>query len=77
MIAAIRVQMNSGASSENDQVQALAMQWKKLFEASATGGDPEITERMRLAYEREPLLIQGTGIDQELLEFVRQTMDKL
>ncbi|GGY78212.1 MerR family transcriptional regulator [Cellvibrio zantedeschiae] len=77
LIAAIREKMQAGVDSESEEVKPLAMKWKTLFETSATGGDPDIAERLRLAYEREPLLIQGTGLDQELFTYIRQAMDGL
>jgi DNA-binding transcriptional MerR regulator len=77
LIAAIRQQMESGASPESQQMRPLAEQWKNLFELTASGGDPEITEKLRLAYEREPLLIQGTGLDQVLFQFIRKATDSL
>lgn len=76
LIAVIRQKMEEGASPESDEVKPFAIKWKTLFEAS-TGGDPEITAKLRIAYEREPLLIQGTGLDQALLTFIRQAMDRL
>jgi DNA-binding transcriptional MerR regulator len=77
LIAAVRQQMEVGASPDSDVVRSLALQWKNLYEASATGGDPEIAEKLSLAYEREPLLIQGTGLDQEFFRFIRAAMSKL
>ena len=77
LIAAIRQQINMGASPHSEEMRLLASQWKTLFDVSASGGDPEIAERMRFAYECEPLLIQGTGLDQEFFRFIRQAMDNL
>lgn len=77
LIAAIRQQMESGVNPESPQIRPLAEQWKNLFESTASGGDPEITENLRLAYEREPLLIQGTGLDQALFQFIRKATDSL
>lgn len=77
LIETLREKMNSGVSSTSDEVKPLARQWKTLYESSVTGGDPDITERLRLAYEREPLLIQGTGLDQALFQFIRQAITSL
>ena len=76
LIAAVREKMQTGISPESEAIRPLAIQWKTLFEAS-TGGDPEIIEKLRIAYEREPLLIQGTGLDQALFSYIRQAMDCL
>lgn len=77
LIAAIRQKMESGVSPESSQMRPLAEQWKNLFESTASGGDPEITEKLRVAYDREPLLIQGTGLDQALFQFIRKATDSL
>jgi MerR family transcriptional regulator, thiopeptide resistance regulator len=77
LIAAIRQKMVLGVSPESEEMIPLAAQWKHLFEVSVSGGDPEITEKLRLAYMQEPLLIQGTGLDQELFEFIHQAIDSL
>lgn len=74
LIEAVRQKMNAGVSATSDEVRPLALKWKALYENSVTGGDPDITEKLRLAYEREPLLIQGTGLDQELFQFIRQAI---
>lgn len=77
LIEALRKKMNNGGHATSAEVEPLARQWKTLYERSVTGGDPDITERLRLAYEREPLLIQGTGLDQALFQFIRQAIDNL
>ncbi len=77
LIAAVREQMQAGVSATSDEMRPLATQWKALFENSVTGGDPDITQKLRLAYEQEPLLSQGTGLDQTLFRFIREAMDNL
>jgi hypothetical protein len=77
LIAAVREKMQAGVSPESEAVRPLAIKWKTLFEASATGGDPDIAEKLRIAYACEPLLTQGTGLDQALFTFIRQAMDSL
>lgn len=77
LIAAVREKMHAGVSPESEEVRPLAIQWKTLFESSVSGGDAEITEKLRTAYACEPLLMQGTGLDQALFDFVRQAMDNL
>jgi len=75
LIAAVRQQMQLGSSPESNEVQPLAAQWQQLFEDSVSGGDVEITARLRIAYQQEPLLSQGTGLDQALFTFIRQAID--
>ncbi len=77
LIVAVREKMHAGVSPESEEVRPLAIQWKTLFESSVSGGDPDITEKLRTAYACEPLLTQGTGLDQTLFQFIRQAMDCL
>lgn len=77
LIAAVRAQLDSGAGPLSESVRPLAAEWKKLFETSVTGGDVVIHAQLKLAYAQEPLLMQGTGLDTELLGFIRAAMDSL
>lgn len=77
LIAAIRERIHAGATPESEEIKPLAIKWKALFELTATGGDSDIEEKLRLAYEREPLLLQGTGLDRDFLQFIRAAMDQL
>lgn len=77
LIAAIREKMHAGMAPESEEVRPLAIKWKTLSDVSATGGDLVIAKKIRMAYEREPLLVQGTGLDQEFFRFIRQAMDNL
>ncbi len=77
LIAAMRNQMESGASPSSSAVRPLAKQWQALFADSVTGGDPAIHAQLQIAYAQEPLLMQGTGIDQPLLSFVRTAIAAL
>lgn len=77
LVAAVREKMHAGVNPESEAVRPLAIQWKALFESSVSGGDPDITEKLRTAYTCEPLLTQGTGLDQALFTFIRQAMDGL
>ncbi|WP_039917267.1 MerR family transcriptional regulator [Cellvibrio mixtus] len=77
LITEVRAQMQLGISPESEVARVLALKWKALFEASVSGGDAEITARLRQAYDNEPLLVQGTGLDKKLFKFIRQAMDHL
>lgn len=76
LIARVREKMQAGVNPESEEMKPIAIKWKTLFEAS-TGGDADLTEQLRIAYEREPLLLQGTGLDQALFDFIRQAMNRL
>lgn len=71
LIAAMRARMQAGASPHDPDVRALAQRWQALFDASMSGGDEGLRARLREAYAREPALLKGTGLDPQLLDFVR------
>lgn len=77
LITEVRAQMQSGISPQSEIARALALRWKSLFETSVSGGDAEIAARLRQAFDNEPLLVQGTGLDKALFKFIRQAMDLL
>lgn len=77
LITDVRAKMQLGISPTSEEARVLARKWKKLFETSVSGGDPDITARLKQAFDNEPLLIQGTGLDKALFKFIRQAMDNL
>ena len=77
LIAALREKMQSGKTPDCAEVKPWVIKWKNLFESSVSGGDKEITEKLRIAYANEPLLTKGTGLDHELFTFIRTGMDNL
>lgn len=77
LIAEVQQMLHSGVAADSEAMRPLAKRWQQLFAAQVSGGDPEIHQQLRLAYAREPLLTQGTGLDQALLKFIRQAMDAL
>lgn len=77
LIAKLRSFMERGIAATDPSVIELAMEWQKLFESSVSGGDSDIHARLRLAYEQEPWLIKGTGLDQALLNYIRRAQDNI
>lgn len=77
LIAEVQQMLHAGVAADSEAMRPLAQRWQQLFATQVSGGDPEIHQQLRLAYAREPLLTQGTGLDQTLLKFIRQAMDCL
>jgi DNA-binding transcriptional MerR regulator len=69
MVAQVREQMDSGASPEADQAQALAKRWMALL-ARATAGNPSFMTRLNAMHEQEPEMRERSGITPELQAFV-------
>ncbi|AKU99714.1 Albicidin resistance protein [Labilithrix luteola] len=76
LIAAIRDQMTRGARPDAVEVQDLARRWLALSRAKA-GGDPELQRKLDHAFQNEPALRLGSGIDASLMVFVEQAIREL
>ena len=76
LVAKVRRQIDSGASPQAPESQVLARQWMELF-CSYAGTDPQTHLRMRTAHEKEPQLMTGTFITDDLLGFVRAASESL
>jgi hypothetical protein len=50
--------IDAGAAPQSPEAHALAQQWQAMTEF-ATGGDPVLHDKLRLAYASEPLLQAG------------------
>lgn len=74
LIAAIRQQMQAGATPESDAIQPLAKQWRNIFDSA---GNDAIQSKLRIAYQQEPLLTRGTGLDQSLLVFISRAIKSI
>jgi hypothetical protein len=57
-------------------MQALARQWQALSLAKA-GGDAALQSKLQVAFNSEPALRSGSGIDAALAAYVRQAIDSL
>ena len=77
LVAAMRRLFEQGASPEEPAVRDLAVQWKALFDVTHAGDDGSLKTRLRTAYEQEPELLRGTGLDMPLLSFVGRAMAAL
>lgn len=77
LVAAMRQQFTQSAAPDSPAVQALAAQWKVLFDITHAGDDGTLKAKLYTAYTQEPLLLRGTGLDLPLLQFVGQAMATL
>jgi len=73
LVAEVHRQMQSGAAADSPAVQALARQWLALFQSFA-GADPATREKIRVAHAKEPALLTGTWMSDDMLAFVRQSL---
>jgi len=73
LVADVYRQMESGAAPESPAVQALARRWLALFQSFA-GTDPATREKIRHAHEREPALLTGSWMSDDMQAYVRQSL---
>ncbi|MBA5605466.1 MerR family transcriptional regulator [Duganella sp. FT3S] len=76
LIADVRGQMDAGAAPASAAAQALARRWLELFRSYA-GDNPATREKMRLAHEKEPVLLTGSFMSDDVLGFIRQSIATL
>lgn len=76
LIAEVYQQMEDGTAPDNPRMRQLALRWLELVRAYV-GDDPATQEKLREAMGQHPELLEGTGISQRLLGYVRQTMSYL
>lgn len=73
LIAQVRKQVDSGAAPSDPASRALALQWMDLFKSYA-GDDPATHMKIRAAHEKEPGLMSGTFVTDDLLAFIGQAI---
>ncbi len=74
LVAEIRRAMESGKAAHEPSVQKLALRWMDLLN-DYVGPDPETHRKLRAAYENEPAILSGTGIDQAMLAYLRDALE--
>jgi len=77
LLADVRQAVEVGAVPTDAQGQALAERWQSLFRASHCGEDRAFENKVREAFQHEPDLLIGVGIDTALLSFVHRAIDHL
>ena len=73
LIARVRKAIADGAAPDDAQVRQLMREWIDLSQSFA-GDDPATHAKIRLAYEKEPLLMIGSWITDEMKAFIGQAM---
>lgn len=76
LIASMRAAMERGEAPESDAVRPLARRWKELVEAF-TGGDAGIERGVASVYREEPVAMERTGLDPEVMRFAGRAMAAL
>lgn len=76
LVAEVFLHMESGTAPDDPRVRQLALRWQEMVRSYA-GDDPETLVRLREAMTQHPELLEGSGIDQRLLGYVRQAMSQL
>lgn len=71
LVALVRAQMAAGAPCDGKPMQALALQWRKLFADSYGGDDTKLMACVRRALAEEPRLSLGVGVDEALMRYVQ------
>lgn len=75
LIAELRQARRDGLAADAEPVQQLA-RWLALFRAYA-GDNPKTQQKIREANQREPSLMQGTWVDEDLLHYLGQAVAAL
>jgi len=73
LIARVNAHIASGAAPGEPTSRQLAREWMDLFRSYA-GRDPATHLRLREAHAKEPGLLTGTFVTDEMLAFIREAM---
>lgn len=76
LIAEVFQHMEDGVSPDDSRMHQLALRWMEVVR-SYVGDDPGTQVKLREAMAQHPELLEGSGIDQRLLGYVRQAMSQL
>jgi DNA-binding transcriptional MerR regulator len=76
LIAAMRKAMLADTPVEDHEVRGLAVRWMTLFRSYA-GDDPATHARFREAHAKEPDLMNGSWVDQALLDYLRRILENM
>lgn len=72
----IRACIQVDPEARSEEAMQLARNWFALF-THMVGDDPEVVEQFRVATRSEPLLRLGTGIGDDIIDFLRKGMENL
>ncbi|MBQ5946524.1 MerR family transcriptional regulator [Massilia sp. ST3] len=73
LIAAVREEMGRDPGAQGPEARALARRWMAMFQ-DMVGTDPVTVEAFRRASANEPVLRMGSGIGDDLLDYLRKAM---
>lgn len=73
LIASVREQMGVDPQAQGSEARALARRWMAMFQ-DMVGTDPEAIEGFRRASASEPVLRMGSGIGDDMLDWLRKAM---
>lgn len=76
LIAEMFQHMEDGTAPDDPRVRQLALRWMEVVRSYA-GDDPATQVKLREAMAQHPELLEGSGIDQRILSYVRQAMSHL
>ena len=76
LVAEVYQHLESGTATDDPRVRELTLRWMALVRSYA-GDDPATQLKLREAMAQHPELLEGSGIDQRLLGYVRQAMAQL
>ena len=76
LIASVRAHMEAGTPPNDPEVQKLAARWNELVEMF-TGGDQQIAQKVKTAYDNSPGFAAEMGLDAELFQYVSQIQANL
>ncbi|MEH6435353.1 MerR family transcriptional regulator [Massilia sp. DD77] len=73
LIAEVRAQMEQDPDARGPEARALARRWMAMFQ-DMVGPDPAAVEAFRRASANEPVLRMGSGIGDDMLDYLRRAM---
>jgi len=73
LIAELFQHLEDGTAANDPCMRPLALRWQQMVRAYA-GDDPQTQVKLREAMAEHPELLEGSGIDLRLLEYVRQLL---
>lgn len=70
LIGEVRQHLEDGTAPDDPRMCQLARRWLEVSR-SYIGDNPETQAKIRIALDQEPELLEGSGIDQPLLHYIR------
>lgn len=74
LIAEVRAAMQAGTPPTDPKVVEMGRRWHGLVTAF-TGGNPELSRKLRDAYVQQPQALADRGMDPEMFPYIRKAME--